>query len=120
MGMDMDGQSGEFEYVSSGSEVSSQAESLRDEFDCMDPIQHLRWARQQPTPLVSRVDILSPSQQEALRKLAQKPESVVSRARGQLQYWTQRKAALASVNRSYRAGLDAREQNVVGKLDLFL
>ena len=93
MGMDMDGQSGEFEDVSSGSEVSSQAESLRDEFDCVGPMQHLHWARQQPTPLVSQVDILSPAQKEALRKLAQEPESVVSRAREQLQYWTQRKAA---------------------------
>ena len=65
MGLDMDGQSGEFDDASSGSDVSSQAESLHDGLDCVGPIQHLHRARHQPTPLVSQADILSPAQKEA-------------------------------------------------------
>ena len=120
-GQNMVGQLRESDGESSDSEVSSVAESLRDpEFDCMDPLQHLAWAKSQPFPIGRKEGTLSSEQVRTLQKLAKNILGVAAHAKRQLQFWSKRKAELAAVNQSYRSTLKPSEQQVVGKLDLFL
>ena len=90
------------------------------EFVASTPLEHFAWASALPPVHQDTKAPLSQNQCDLLRSLTVFPEQVYEHITRQLQYWSERKTALAPLNEAYRSTLSTADKATLGQLDLFL